>query len=100
MKTRESHLLVLKALKEGDSNITALNQGKYKTTRVSNIIIDLRRWGVDITSEWITPPSQKRFVRYTLLQSQENLEKVDSLISRLELIHRLQESKSNKAPKA
>lgn len=87
---KESHLLVLKALKRGDKDITALNQGSYKTTRISNIIIDLKKWGVMINTIKQIAPSGKWFGRYELASTHKNYQKVDSLIEWIEGINKPQ----------
>lgn len=88
--SRESHILVLKALRRGDRDITALNQGSYKTTRISNIIIDLKKWGVMINSIKERAPSGKWFARYELTPIPKNYKKVDSLIEWIEEINQPQ----------
>lgn len=93
---KESHLLVLKALKRGDRDITALNQGSYKTTRVSNIIIDLKKWGVMINSIKEKAPSGKWFVRYELTPISKNYKKADSLIEWIKEINKLQTASEKK----
>lgn len=93
---KESHLLVLKALKRGDKDITALNQGSYKTTRISNIIIELKKWGVMINSIKEKTPSGKWFVRYELTPISKNYKKVDSLIEWIEEINKPQTADKKK----
>lgn len=84
---KESHLLMLRALKRGDKDITALNQGSYKTTRVSNIIMELKNWGVLINSIKENTNSGKWYVRYELAPIPKNYKKVDSLITWIEKIN-------------
>lgn len=93
---KESHLLVLKALKQGDKDITALNQGSYKTTRISNIIIELKKWGVMINSIKEKTLSGKWFVRYELTPISKNYKKVDSLIEWIEEINKPQAADKKK----
>jgi hypothetical protein len=69
----QSTILVLEALIRGDKDITALNQGKYYTTRLTNIISDLRnKHGIEIkTITNINPNTGKIFASYELPNKQK-----------------------------
>jgi len=80
-----STILTLKALLQDDENITALDGGRFLTTRITNIILDLRGRGLKINTEMLTSPTTgKRYGRYKLIQSDENIKLAIEILEQLE----------------
>lgn len=80
-----STLLVLKALLRGDENITALDGGRFLTTRLTNIISKLRKKGLKIETETLTSEATgKKYGRYKLIQTDNNIKLVIKLIEKIE----------------
>jgi len=80
-----STLLILKALLQGDENITALDGGRFLTTRITNHICDLRDENLKIETEMLTSPTTgKRYGRYKLTQTDENIRLAIELIEEIE----------------
>ena len=80
-----STLLILKALLTGDGNITALDGGRFLTTRITNHICDLRDENLKIETEMLTSPTTgKRYGRYKLTQTDENIKLAIELIEEIE----------------
>jgi len=79
-----SSSLVLKALLRGDDDITALNGGRYLTTRITNIINGLRDAGVQIETETIRTDSKKWYGRYKLIQTEQNIRKATEILEQIE----------------
>ena len=81
-----SKLLISKALLQGDENITALDGGRFLTTRITNIITYLRNGrGLKIETETLTSPTTgKRYGRYMLVQTDENIKLAIKLIEEFE----------------
>jgi len=75
---------VIKGLLRGDNDITALNSGKYLTTRMTNIICDLRQLGLEIRTEMRTAPSGKKYGAYRLVQSDRNIARAIELLEMIE----------------
>ena len=79
-----SSYLVLKALLRGDEDITALNGGRYLTTRIANIINGLRDAGVQIETEIIRAGSKKWYGRYKLIQTEHSIRKATEILEQIE----------------
>jgi uncharacterized protein YxjI len=77
----QSTLLILKALLEDSDEITALNGGKFLTTRVSNCIVWLRKNDIKIDTIRVKTNSNKWYGKYKLVQSTENIAKVKKILS-------------------
>jgi len=78
-----SSSLVLKALLR-DDDITALNGGRYLTTRITNTINGLRDAGVQIKTEIIRTDSKKWYGRYKLVQTEQNIRKATEILEQIE----------------
>jgi len=80
-----STILILKALVQGDESITALDGGRFLTTRITNHICYLRDRNLKIETEMLTSPTTgKRYGRYMLVQTDENIKLAIELIEELE----------------
>ncbi len=79
----EATALVIKALMDGDE-ITALNGGKFLTTRVANHICALREDGLQIETETIRTVNKKWYGRYRLIDSEENYRRAIELLEHIE----------------
>ena len=71
---------VIKGLLNGEDNLSALNSGAYLTTRLPNIILDLRHIGLEIEIEFHKTPSGKRYGIYRLVDTKTNLKKTHELL--------------------
>ncbi len=80
----ESTVLIIKALLEGDENVTALNGGRFLTTRISNHICKLREDGLEIETETLKTDNGKWFGRYKIKNSDLNVKKAISLLESIE----------------
>ncbi len=80
----ESTALILKALLRGDDDVTALNGGSYLTTRITNHICKLREDGLQIETEILSNDNGKRFGRYRLIESDQNIKKAIELLETIE----------------
>lgn len=69
----ESTALILRALLEDDPRITALDGWRFKTTRITNHICALRDDGLQIETEMLKADSGKRYGRYRLVESDDNI---------------------------
>jgi hypothetical protein len=52
-RTDISKKLIIEALIRGDNDVTALNGMKFLTTRVANHIVELRKEGLEISTETV-----------------------------------------------
>lgn len=80
----EATALVVKALIDEDKNITALNGGRFLTTRVSNHIVELRKEGLEIETQILKTESGKRYGRYELIQTDRNFKLAIELLEKIE----------------
>ena len=78
--TIESLTATLKGLINNADDITALNGGKYLTTRLSNNIVELRSKGIAIITERIELANKKHYGRYKLARSKDNLDRAKQLL--------------------
>ena len=76
----QSTLLILKALLEDNDEITALNGGKFLTTRVSNCIVWLRKNDIKIDTQRVKTDSAKWYGKYKLIKSVENIAKAKKIL--------------------
>lgn len=70
----------LQGLLNGADDITALNGGKYLTTRLSNTISFLRDQNIDIITKRVKTKNKKSYGVYILVNSKENREKAERLL--------------------
>lgn len=77
--TNESLALTIKGLLNGES-VTALNSGKYLSTRISNNIVELRQKGLEIITNRIKLDNGKHYGAYILVDTPLNIEKAVQLI--------------------
>ena len=80
----ESTALILRALLEDDPRITALDGWRFKTTRITNHICALRDDGLQIETEMLKADSGKRYGRYRLIDSDENIKRAIALLENIE----------------
>lgn len=80
----ESTALILSALLEDDPRITALDGWRFKTTRITNHICALREDGLLIETEMMKVESGKRYGRYRLVQSDDNIKRAIELLEQIE----------------
>lgn len=80
-KPLKSYLITLKALLDGDPDVSALQSGRLKTTRISNRIGILRSKGILIETRMITTPSKKTFGRYFLVRTPENIKNAKKILN-------------------
>ncbi len=81
-------IATLQALLAG-KEVTALNSGKYYSTRITNEISTLRnKLGVDIITERIVTKNNRWYGSYRLVKTTDNLKKAKKILS----------SHSNKKP--
>ncbi|MDA3062836.1 MULTISPECIES: helix-turn-helix domain-containing protein [unclassified Campylobacter] len=78
--TIESLIATLQGLINNADDITALNGGKYLTTRISNNIVELRDKGITIITERIELANKKHYGRYKLAKSKDNLVRAKRLL--------------------
>ena len=71
---------VILGLLAGANDLSALNSGAYLTTRLPNIILDLRGAGLEIETELQKTSSNKRFGIYRLVDSKANYKKTHELL--------------------
>ena len=71
---------VIKGLLNNADDLSALNSGTYLTTRLPNIILDLRHIGLEIEIELHKTPSGKRYGIYRLVDTKTNLKKTHELL--------------------
>ena len=71
---------VILGLLAGANDLSALNRGAYLTTRLPNIILDLRRAGLEIETELQKTCNNKPFGIYRLVNSKENYKKAHELL--------------------
>ena len=71
---------VLLGLLAGANDLSALNSGAYLTTRLPNIILDLRGAGLEIETELQKTHTGKRFGIYRLVDSKGNYKKTHELL--------------------
>ena len=80
-----SKSLILKALLAGDENITALDGGRFLCTRITNHITNLRARNLKIETETlISPITGKKYGRYKLIQTDENIKLAIELLEEIE----------------
>ena len=82
--TIESLTATLKGLIQGADDITALNGGKYLTTRLSNNIVELRSQGIAINTERVKLPNKKYYGIYKLANSKANKDRAKKLLKAYE----------------
>ena len=75
---------VILGLLSNADNLSALNSGAYLTTRLPNIIFDLRNAGLEIDIEFQKAPSGKRYGIYKLTNTKTNLKKTYELLERVQ----------------
>ncbi len=85
MKTKQrnlytkSNLLILNDLILKRTKMTAYTMGRYKTTRLSNHIVQLRKYGIGIKTIINTTDNKKWFGSYELIQDKQNIRLATSL---------------------
>lgn len=87
--TIDSLKAVLKGLLNNANDITALNGGKYRTTRISNTICELRDQNIDIITKRIKLENKKSYGVYVLVNSKANREKAERLLHYYENIDKV-----------
>ena len=87
--TIESLIATLNGLLNNADDITALNGGKYLTTRLSNNIVELRRQGLLIENERIRVSKRKFYDKYKLTNLPSNREKAKRLLHYYENIDKV-----------
>jgi hypothetical protein len=80
MQLNKPTLLILKALIADSDEVTALNGGKFLTTRVSNSIVWLRQNDIKIDTQRIKADSGRWYGKYKLVQSTENIAKAKEVL--------------------
>lgn len=75
---------VLLGLIKGNDDITALKSGKYLTTRITNIIMDLRDTGLKIETKMVKSRTGKRFGVYKLESGDDNYKKAYEVLEIIE----------------
>jgi hypothetical protein len=80
--TAESRLLCLQALMRSDE-VGALSAPSLRTTRVSNLILSLRRQGIEIATITKTTANGKHFGSYRLVITSSNLDKAQAALDEL-----------------
>ena len=76
----ESTEKVILGLMAGANDLSALNGGAFLTTRLPNIILDLRGAGLEIETELHKTHTGKRFGIYRLVDSKVNYQKTHELL--------------------
>lgn len=76
----ESTEKVITGLLNDADNLSALNSGAYLTTRITNIILDLRNADLEIENEFHKTTNGKRFCIYRLADSEANFKKAHELL--------------------
>jgi len=76
--------LIVRALLDDDPRITALDGWRFRTTRITNHICALREDGLSIETEMVKADSGKRYGRYRLLQSDDNMKRAIELLEQIE----------------
>ncbi len=71
---------VILGLLAGANDLSALNSGAYLTTRLPNIIWDLRNTGLKIETDFQSTINNKRFGIYRLINSKANYKKAHKLL--------------------
>ncbi len=71
---------VILGLLAGTNNLSALNGIDYLTTRLPNIILDLRHAGLEVETELQKTHTGKRFGIYRLVDSKANYKKAHDLL--------------------
>ena len=83
-KTNITKKLIIEALLRRDNNITALDGMKFKTTRLPNHIVKLRKKGLKIETKNIKT-TNSYYGKYELVQSKDNIEKAYALLEDIQV---------------
>ncbi len=71
---------ILKALISGSDEVSALNGGKFLTTRVSNHICLIRQSGIEVDTQRVKANSGKSYGVYKLVPGEANLNRAAGLV--------------------
>jgi hypothetical protein len=82
-KLGPSKVLILEALINKDDNITALEGGRFKTTRITNQINKLRKMGLLIHTQMVRSDSGKAYGKYRLVDNVLNRKRANEILQSL-----------------
>ncbi len=84
----KSNLLILNDLILKQTKMTAYSMSKYKTTRLSNHIHQLRKYGIGIKTIINNTDNKKWFGSYELIQDKQNIRLATNLRDTIKQKHK------------
>lgn len=85
MKMNSSTQSILRALISRSDEVSALNSGKFLTTRITNHICLLRQYGIQIDTQMVKANSGKWYGTYKLMRSSKNIAKAKKVLLNYEV---------------